>query len=459
MTDEGSVSVPQEVLSVSALNRAVAQALAHGFRLLRVRGELANFTRAASGHWYFTLKDEAAQVRCVMFRGRSALVEFAPRDGDAVEVLAQVSLYEPRGEYQLAVEGMRRAGQGRLFEEFLRLKEKLAAQGLFDTAAKRALPRVPRAIGVVTSPQAAALRDVLSALARRAPYVRVILYPVPVQGPGAGERIAQMLATASRRHEVDVVLLVRGGGSIEDLWAFNEEAVARAVRACRIPVVVGVGHESDVTIADFAADLRAPTPTAAAELAAPAAAALREAVDAAWGALRRDLRRRLDAAHQRLDYARRALASPRAPLAAMHVRLERLVARLRGQPARLSGLRLRLLHAAQALERQRPAPSVRAERIAAQAAALAAAVRARLAQQAARVEALQRALGHLDPGAVLQRGYAIALDAGGRALADARAVAPGAAVRVVLARGALQTRVERIEKPQPSQGGDGSAAD
>ncbi len=444
---------------MSALNRAVAQLLASGFRLLRVHGELANLTRAASGHWYFTLKDEAAQVRCVMFRGRNALVDFAPREGDAVEVLAQVSLYEPRGEYQLAIEGMRRAGQGRLFEEFLRLKEKLAAQGLFDTAAKRPLPRVPRAIGVVTSPQAAALRDLLTALARRAPYVRVIVYPVPVQGQGAGDRIAQMLAAVSRRHEVDVVLLVRGGGSIEDLWAFNEEAVARAVRTCRIPVVVGVGHESDVTIADFAADLRAPTPTAAAELAAPAALALREQVAAGLGALRRDLWRRLDAAYQRIDYARRALASPRAPLAALQTRLDRLIARLRGRTTRLSELRARLLHAAQALGRQLPAPVARRERVAAQAAALETAMRNRLARHAARVEALHRALGHLDPEAVLQRGYAIALDAGGRALVDALAVAPGAAVRVVLARGALDTRVERIEKPQGPQGGDSGSAD
>ncbi|MFN3566943.1 MAG: exodeoxyribonuclease VII large subunit, partial [Burkholderiaceae bacterium] len=221
---ENSATV-RETLTVSLLNRAVAGLLARSFPLVRVRGEIANFIRAASGHWYLTLKDDAAQVRCVMFRGRNALVDFAPRDGDAVEVLAQVGLYEPRGEYQLTLESMRRAGAGRLFEEFLRLKARLAAEGLFDEARKRGLPRFPRAVGIVTSLQAAALRDVVTTLVRRAPYLRVIVYPVPVQGAGAGERIAAMIETASRRAEVDALLLVRGGGSIEDLWAFNEEPV------------------------------------------------------------------------------------------------------------------------------------------------------------------------------------------------------------------------------------------
>ncbi|MDZ7652069.1 MAG: exodeoxyribonuclease VII large subunit [Burkholderiaceae bacterium] len=256
-------STQRETLTVSALNRAVAGLLARGMPLVNVSGEIGNLARAASGHWYFTLKDDAAQVRCVMFRGRNALLGFVPREGDAVQLRASVGLYEARGEYQLTVESMERAGQGRLFEEFMRLKARLAAEGLFDDERKRPLPALPRAIGIVTSLQAAALRDVVTTLQRRAPYARLIVYPVPVQGEGAGARIAAMLATAGARREVEVLLLVRGGGSIEDLWAFNEEVVARAIRASALPVVVGVGHESDITIADFAADLRAPTPTAA----------------------------------------------------------------------------------------------------------------------------------------------------------------------------------------------------
>ena len=229
MTPEPLAATAADVLDVTTLNRAVAGLLGRGFPLVRVRGEIGNLTRAASGHWYFTLKDDAAQVRCVMFRGRNALVGFAPREGDEVEVRAQVGLYEARGEFQLTVEALQRAGQGRLFEEFLRLKARLAAEGLFDIALKRPLPALPRSVGIVTSLQAAALRDVVTTLQRRAPYARLIVYPVPVQGAGAGARIAAMLAAAAARSEAEVLLLVRGGGSLEDLWAFNDEAVARAI--------------------------------------------------------------------------------------------------------------------------------------------------------------------------------------------------------------------------------------
>ncbi|MGH8725805.1 MAG: exodeoxyribonuclease VII large subunit, partial [Burkholderiales bacterium] len=260
------------VLSVAELLRSVRDTLERRFPLAWVRGELSNLSRAPSGHCYFTLKDDGAQVDCVMFRSRAAALDWEPRDGMRVEVRALPTLYEPRGRFQLAVEAMRRAGLGPLYERFLRLKERLGAEGLFDERLKRALPGFPRTIGVLTSPAAAALRDVLTTLARRNPAIEVIVYPVPVQGEGAAERIAAMLRRASRRAECDVLLLVRGGGSIEDLWPFNEEAVARAIRASEIPVVVGVGHETDVTIADFAADQRAPTPTAAAELASPARA-------------------------------------------------------------------------------------------------------------------------------------------------------------------------------------------
>src|SRR5207244_3002430 len=243
---------PNGVLTVSELLRSVRDALERRFPLLWVRGELSNLSRAPSGHCYFTLKDAAAQVDCVMFRSRAAALDWEPRDGARVEVCALVTLYEPRGRFQLTVEGLRLAGLGPLYERFLKLKAKLEAEGLFDPALKRPLPEHPRTIGVVTSLAAAALRDVLTTLARRNASVAVIVYPAPVQGEGAGYRIAAALKTASARAECDLLLLVRGGGSIEDLWSFNEESVARAIRASTIPVVVRVAHERDFTIADCA---------------------------------------------------------------------------------------------------------------------------------------------------------------------------------------------------------------
>ena len=264
--------------------------LERSFPLLWISGEVSNFTRAASGHWYFSIKDQQAQMRCVMFRGRAQYAEFTPREGDRIEVRAVVTMYEPRGEVQLNVEAVRRTGQGRLYEAFLRLKAQLESEGLFAPERKRPLPAHPRAIGIVTSLQAAALRDVLTTLARRAPHIPVIVYPAPVQGAGSAEKLVAAVETANARREVDVLLVCRGGGSIEDLWSFNDEALARAIAASELPVVSGVGHETDFTIADFAADVRAPTPTGAAELASPQRALLlrevgeRQRSRAAWNA-------------------------------------------------------------------------------------------------------------------------------------------------------------------------------
>src|SRR5471030_743836 len=241
---------PQPVMTVTALNQAVARLLERSFPLSWIAGEVSNFTRASSGHWYFTLKDDAAQVRAVMFRGRAQYAGFTPREGDKVEVRALVTLYGARGDYQINVEAIRRAGVGVLFEAFQRLKEQLAAAGLFDQERKRALPMFARCIGIVTSPQAAALRDVLTALKRRAAHVRIVLYPTPVQGQLAAEKIAEAIRTASRRAECDVLIVCRGGGSIEDLWSFNEAVVAYAVAECAMPVISGVGHETDFTICD-----------------------------------------------------------------------------------------------------------------------------------------------------------------------------------------------------------------
>src|SRR5438094_7223233 len=394
---------PNGVLTVSELLRSVRDALERRFPLLWVRGELSNLSRAPSGHCYFTLKDAAAQVDCVMFRSRAAALDWEPRDGAQVEVCALVTLYEPRGRFQLTVEGMRPAGLGPLYERFLRLKEKLEREGLFDLAAKRAPPAFPGCIGVLTSPAAAALRDVLTTLARRNPAIPVIVYPVPVQGEGAAARIAAMLATANARDECDVLLLVRGGGSIEDLWCFNEESVARAIRASRIPVVVGVGHETDFTIADFAADQRAPTPTAAAELATPARAELASRVGDCVRCLAREMRRRLQYAAQALD-----------------------------------GCAKRLVHPAERLRRSEQA-------LAQLRTPLAFALGHRVHRSSAQLERLQASLTSLDPYAVLARGYSIPRNGAGEVLRDATQAREGEDILTTLARGALQSKVKKRE--------------
>jgi exodeoxyribonuclease VII large subunit len=411
------------VLSVSALVRGARDALERRFPLVWVRGEISNFTRAASGHCYFTLKDEAAQVDCVMFQGRAAALDWAPREGMRVEVRALVTLYEPRGRFQLRVETMREAGLGPLYERFLKLKQALEREGLFDPAAKRQLPEHPHAVGVVTSLGAAALRDVLTTLARRNPSVPVFVYPVPVQGSGAAERIAQMLATASRRAECDVLLLVRGGGSIEDLWQFNEAAVAYAIRASRIPVVVGVGHETDVTIADFAADRRAATPTAAAELAVPQRAELLARLRELARRASRETRRRVETAAQSVDALARRLVHPAERLRAMRALLAQLAARLGAAAGwRLDGAR----HALVALTPRLAAASARRREIA-----------------AARVAELHAHLAVLDPQAVLARGYSITRTASGEVLRDAARVVEGERLQTTLARGTIESEVRR----------------
>ena len=437
-------------LTVSALNRAVSGLLQRSFPLVRVRGEIANLTRAASGHWYFALKDDQAQARCVMFRARNLLLGWMPRDGDDVEVSAVVSLYEARGEFQLSVESMRRAGQGRLFEEFLRLKAQLAAEGLFASERKRSLPRVPRRVGVVTSMQAAALSDVVTALCRRAPYVAVIVYPVAVQGAGAGSQIAGMLRKVSTRaaaDRVDVVLLVRGGGSIEDLWAFNEEAVARAIVSCMVPVVVGVGHESDITIADFAADLRAPTPTAAAELVAPAASALVASIEAQHAALLRQLRRMIERAQQRIDYVQRLATARRTPWKALAGQLEALRLRVGGALVEsLTDARGHLSSRVHRLLVARPGAKAAAVRVNALSEARRSAMRAQLKRHQARIDNGLDALAHLDPAQTLARGFSIVRDASGALMRDAGQVEVGQALEIEFARGGAGARVEHVRR-------------
>ena len=411
------------VLSVSALLRSARDVLERRFPLAWVRGEISNFTRAASGHCYFTLKDDAAQVDCVMFQARAAALAWAPRGGMRVEARALVTLYEPRGRFQLRVETMREAGLGPLYERFLKLKQALEREGLFDPARKRVLPAQPRTVGVITSLAAAALRDVLTTLARRNPAVGVVVYPVPVQGSGAAEQIARTLAQANARAECDLLLLVRGGGSIEDLWSFNEAAVAYAIRASAIPVVVGVGHETDVTIADFAADRRAATPTAAAELAVPQRAELVARVAELARRAARETRRRIETAAQSVDALTRRLVHPGERLRGLRTLLVQLAARLAAATARR-------------LDAARYALGTLAPRL-----AVADARRREIA--AARVAELRARLGVLDPQAVLARGYSITRSAAGEVLRDATQVAEGERVHTTLARGTIESEVRR----------------
>lgn len=293
--------ISREILSVGDLNRAIASSLEERFDTVWVSGEISNFKAYDSGHWYFSLKDEEGQIRCVMFRGRNGQVGFMPQSGDLVEVAANLGFYVPRGDIQLTVQSMRRAGMGGLYEAFLKLKAKLAKEGLFDVENKRPIPTHPRSIGIITSPQAAALKDVLSTLARRAPHIPIVIYPTLVQGPDAPAGIISALKAAEKENAVDVILLVRGGGSIEDLWAFNDERLAYAIAQSPIPIVSGVGHETDVTIADFVADLRAPTPTGAAELAAPRRDQMLQELDAIMQALLQRVGQRVEREAQTLD--------------------------------------------------------------------------------------------------------------------------------------------------------------
>jgi exodeoxyribonuclease VII large subunit len=435
------------VIPVSALNRAIGSMLERSFPLLWIAGEVSNFTRAASGHWYFSIKDAQAQMRCVMFRGRAQHAEFTPREGDRIEVRALVTMYEPRGEVQLNVEAVRRTGQGRLYEAFLRLKAQLEAEGLFAPERKRALPRHPRAIGIITSLQAAALRDVVTTLARRAPHLPVIVYPAPVQGAGAAEKLTERVREANARREVDVLILCRGGGSIEDLWSFNDEALARAIAASELPVVSGVGHETDFTIADFAADLRAPTPTGAAELASPQRALLLREVDEHHALLARGLRRLLDARAQQLDWLARRLVSPGERVARQRTHVRQLAARLAGAGGRpVRDARARFALAQLRWQRLKPDLAEPRRTLAVLAQRLEASWQRRHERETARVDACAARLEVLSPQRTLERGYAALLDAQtGRAVRTPAALKPQRRLTVHLAEGSADIALADVQ--------------
>jgi len=437
-----SRTVPQ-VITVSELNRLAKDLLEQNLPLMWVAGEMSNFRRYDSGHCYFTIKDEQAQVDCVMFRHKAQHLDWLPEDGTQVEVRACPSLYEARGRFQLNVEVMRRSGRGALYEAFEKLKAKLAQEGLFDPAHKRPLPRFPRSIGVITSPQAAALRDVLTTLRRRMPALGVIVYPTPVQGEGAGAKIAQAVVLASVRAECDVLIVCRGGGSIEDLWAYNEEVLARAIHGCVIPVIAGVGHETDVTIADFVADARAPTPTAAAELASPDGAKLERELEHWRRQLARQFWRGLEDRMQRLDYLARRLVHPGERIRIRRIELGHLASRLRGGWQRASQERVwGTRELAQRFTTARPDVAAFLEDVAAAAGRLRDAARRRMEAAA---EALARAdaqLRHLSPHQVLGRGYSITTGADGKIVRDAARLAVRDDVTITFARGSAQAEVK-----------------
>ena len=409
------------VVTVSDLNRRARILLENQFETLWVGGELSGVKNAPSGHWYFCLKDSAAEVQCVMYRSRAQFLEFRPENGQQVEVRARVTLYEPRGTYQLTIDEVRKAGLGALYEAFEKLKAKLDAEGLFAPERKRPLPRFPRRIGIVTSPAAAALRDVLTTLARRAPRVPVVIYPAQVQGETAAAQIAKAIRAANSHDHVDVLIVCRGGGSLEDLWAFNEEIVARAVFESRLPIVSGVGHETDFTICDFVADVRAPTPTAAAALASPDRVALAEAVAALGRRLARDLARIVERGAQRLDHAARRLLTPAERLARNRERVAQLGRRLRIAATRDQQARAAEVRAlSPRLRRALP-----------------------LRERAQRVASLRDALSHLDPTQVLARGYSIVRDAGGHVRVTSAGLGAGDALDITFSEGGADVTVTR----------------
>ncbi len=397
-----SGSAPR-ILSVSDLNRMAREVLEQSFPLFWIGGEISNLTRAASGHWYFSLKDNSAQVRCVMFRSRNSYLDWTPKEGDKVEARAVVTLYEARGDFQLTIEFLQRAGLGALFEAFEKLKAKLQAQGLFDPTFKQSLPSYPQQIGIVTSPDAAALHDVLTTLKRRMPGIPVIIYPTPVQGKGAANQIANAINLANERAECNVLIICRGGGSMEDLWQFNEEVVAHAIANCRIPTVSGVGHETDFTICDFVADVRAATPTAAAELVSPSRAMLLAKLNQLADQFNKNIQTLLSQRGQMLDYLAKRLISP--------------VQQLEHQKQQISQIAYRL---SMAIQKQ-------------------------LQNKQNSLHQLNQNLQHLNPNAVLTRGYAFAENKQGQIINSANQLSVGDDIKLTFGIGSADVTVNKTE--------------
>jgi len=438
----------RDIYSVSRLNREVKMLLERGFGTLWLEAEISNLARPSSGHWYFSLKDSGAQVRCCMFRQRNMLCSFAVKDGQKVLVRARIGLYEPRGEFQLVIDHMEDAGLGALQRQFEQLAAKLSAEGLFAPERKRALPTLPKRIGVITSPSGAAVRDILHVLARRFAAIPVMIYPVAVQGAYAAGEICAAIATAGARAECDVLILARGGGSLEDLWAFNQEALARAIVASPIPIITGIGHEIDFTIADFAADMRAPTPSAAAEIVVPDCEEWLVSLQRSGARLQRALLRCMQSRGERLRWliGRAALVSPVARLAQQSQRLDELEQRLMRSMRRLLSERRSTLRERRAALWQ-ASPVARLQAAAARHEFLVTRLRAAalttVRRSRERLVPLVRTLNAVSPLATLQRGYAIVVSGEGRILRDAADAAPDSIIEARLARGTLRARVEK----------------
>ena len=399
-TEQATIASPK-VLTVSELNRMAKEVLEQSFPLFWVSGEISNLTRAASGHWYFSLKDAGAQVSCVMFRGRNSYLDWVPKEGDKVEARSLVTLYEARGSFQLTIEFLQRAGAGALFEAFEKLKAKLQQEGLFDPAVKKSIPAHPTQIGIVTSPDAAALHDVLTTLKRRMPSIPIVIYPTPVQGKGAASQIANAINNAHERNECDVLIICRGGGSMEDLWQFNEEDVARAIANCRIPTISGVGHETDFTICDFVADIRAATPTAAAEIASPSLETILNKLRLLSLHLNKNTQDGLMQRAQMLDYLARRLVSPSQHITQQKQELARLHHRL-------------TLNINQQLQRQET----------------------NLIQ-------IEQNLHHLNPQAVLSRGYAFAQAKDGKIINSSSQIKAGETINLTFGTGEAEAVVSK----------------
>ncbi len=394
----------KKMLTVSELNRIANQVLTQNFPLFWVSGEISNFTRAASGHWYFSLKDAGAQVRCVMFKGRNTYVDFMPREGDKIEARATVTLYEARGDFQLTVEFIQKAGLGALFEAYEKLKNKLQSEGLFDANRKKTLPAFPKKIGVITSPDAAALRDILITLNRRMPSIPIIIYPTPVQGKGAAALIANAIITANQRAECDVLMICRGGGSLEDLFSFNEEVVAWAISESAIPTISGVGHETDFTIADFVADVRAATPTAAAELVTPSQEILLKQLESCKNQLSKNMQMQLQQRGQACDYLARRLISPLQQIKLQQAQLHDLSRRLQANMHHVLMFRQQSL------------------------------------------STVQQNLSHLNPLNVLNRGYAMVENAEGNVVQSIKGITKNDAMKIRFADGFVHAMVKNTEK-------------
>jgi exodeoxyribonuclease VII large subunit len=433
------------VLSISELNQKASRLLEAGFSFLWVAGEISNFKRYDSGHCYFSLKDRQAQIRCVMFRSKAQQLDFMPVDGMEVEVYALPTIYAARGDFQLGIERMRRAGLGALFAAFEKLKAKLQAEGLFAVERKRALPFFPQSVGIVTSLKGAAIQDILSTLHRRSPGIRIIIYPTAVQGGQAAQDIARTIQHASKRHEVDILIVGRGGGSIEDLWAFNEEIVVRSIVAAPMPVISAVGHETDFTITDFAADVRAPTPTAAAELASPDQQIWQQRLMQYRSTLTRNIRHVMNELLQRVDFLSRQLVSPARKLAEQRVQMTHMAWRLQqSQRQSIQQKQQQCAYLRKQLIRCVPQIDPFIERIHYHQKRLQAGINTAVHKRQCELDTLTAKINGFNPTCILARGYSLVTDLQGKIVRDAQALKMGESILLQLAQGSARAKVTDI---------------